>query len=180
MGALKTMAIVYESAREKLCKDVLTKLMFGNHCFTFIRIGPKQENTYTLSSGSEVAKMLALKLDAAQEIYVINPKGTIVPYLNSILSYAQESKKPVHYLYKFCYTDCAHRKGKACALSDEVYGIPHNHNLLPACENYSRIYDSLLVSTKKQSGLTAHKSPEPMISESSESTIEIQQEEAAL
>jgi len=144
MGSLKTMAIIYEASNEKEYKSVLDKLMFGIHCFTFICVNPKQESTYSFTGG-ELSNVLQMKLDAAQEIYIINPKGSISKYLRAFLIYAEETGKPVHYMYKYCYTDCTHRRKKVCALPDKIYGIPHNHKLLPACESYCRIYDNYMV-----------------------------------
>ena len=142
MNVLKTMAIIYEAKNESLCHKAMKSLMLDIHYFTLVPIEVGQEGSYSLWKDSELAKNLQLKLMAAQDFYVINPKGSIMSYIGDILSYAELHKKGVHYMFKYCYPDCQHLKGiKTCQNASPILFIPNHHKLLPACESYSRVYD---------------------------------------
>lgn len=151
MDSLKTMAVVYEASRENEFKNILGKLTFDAYSFVFIRLDPQQEGSYTLSGGGAFSGVLETKLKAVDEIFVVNPKGTIAPYLRSLLSYAEENAIAVNYLYKYCYNDCAFRKGFKCTRQGDAYFVPRHYKLLPACESYTRIYDNVVVPARQSS-----------------------------
>jgi len=149
MNTLKTMAIVYEAKNERLCHKAMKAMMLDVHYFTMIPVDPEQESSYALWREGEMAKNLELKLKVAQDIYVINPKGAIMQCVGGILSYAEQHKKNIHYMYKYCYNDCEHLKtgfGGAlkCLNADPIMSIPSHHKFLPACEKYARVFDSVI------------------------------------
>ena len=142
MNVLRTMAIIYETKNEDLCHKAMKSMMLDIHYFTLVPVDTAQEGSYGLWKGSELSKNLELKLMAAQDFYIINPKGSIMSYIGDILSFAELHKKNIHYMFKYCYPDCEHLKGlKTCQSPTPVLSIPSHHKLLPACENYSRVYD---------------------------------------
>jgi len=142
MSVLKTMAIIYEAKNEDLCHKAMKSMMLDIHYFTLVPIDAGQEGSYGLWKDSELSKNLELKLMAALDFYVINPKGTIMSYITDILSFAGLHKKAVHYMFKYCYPDCEHLKGlKTCQNPGAYLAVPNHHKLLPACEGYSRVYD---------------------------------------
>ena len=146
MNALKTMAIIYESKNEALCHKALKSMMIDVHYFTLVPVDTGHETSCALWKESELSKNLELKLMAAQSFYIINPKGTIMQFIGDILSYAEMHQKSVHYMFKYCYPDCEHLKGiKKCQNIGPVVWIPSHHKLLPACEEYSRVYDRVVV-----------------------------------
>ncbi|MCL2068851.1 MAG: hypothetical protein FWH00_03035 [Oscillospiraceae bacterium] len=153
MNTLKTMAIVYETKNEHLCHKAMKSMMLDIHYFTLIPVDPAQESSYALWKEGEMAKNLELKLKVAQDIYIVNPKGAIMQCVGGILAYAEQHKKTVHYMYKYCYNDCEHLKagfgGKLkCLGADLIMSIPSHHKFLPACEKYTRVFDSVIGRTE--------------------------------
>jgi hypothetical protein len=148
MNTLKTMAIVYEANKERLCHKAIRSMMLDIHYITLIPVDPEQESSYALWRDGEMARNLELKLKVAQDIYIINPKGAIMQCIGGILSYAEKHKKKVHYMYKYCYNDCEHLKvgfsGLSCRNNDALLFIPSRHKFLPACEKYARVFDTVL------------------------------------
>lgn len=145
----KMIAVIYEMGNEKVFKLALDKLLFGNRCFTFICVDPKVKGSYSFSEGN-ISQQLRDKLDTAQELYFVNPKGTISQYMFGFLSYIEETGKPVHYMYKYCYKDCKNYSKSSCAQTSDYFFLPAFHKMLPACRHYVRIYDDLFVQAADQ------------------------------
>ena len=164
MNALKTIAIIYEAKDEPLCHKAIKSMLIDTHYFTFVPVEAGQDGSYSLWKDSELAKNLQFKLMAAQDFYIINPKGSIMGYIGDILSFAELHQKGVHYMFKYCYPDCQHLKGiKSCQSAGVFLAIPSHHKLLPACERYSRVYDCAIGRPEPP--------PPGMLAESSESVV---------